>query len=513
MSRSVSKGGKRRKYSDLDDSQKSIKLFCVLDTSRQNTESQNKLRADHTTASNFVPRKKQALLAPFDAKASNTNCFKIKKMGSKFARIKDNCASTSSSGEMESELELIESCERAELSLSQEKLKRRNNNVGSSGSKVDLSQPENTGGCSDSELEIIECCERAELSLSQEKLKRRNDNVGSSGSVIDLSQPENTGGCSDSELEIIECCERAELSFSQEKLKRRKSNANCAQPESIIGGCSSSEGESDLEIIECCKRAELSLSQEKLKGRKSNPNHSQTESIIGGCSSSKEEDFELEIVYENTGNNCNIKTEDEKGYLGNTNKVRKLKDKTAATKRQLLLQFNMLDEFEAGENDMEMFEACKQAELSASNSSSFNAHLDKKAGDSSNMFGLFGTTSSDEDEIDACFDKEMENYRRRSYFNEIPDEILENIFCQMPLIDLLTNLSLVCKRWRQIISCDKFLLWKKRYYRYKYHFESRMEIDLLLVQEQLHIPTIFPEQLCRYLLLLSLIVLLLLVVQ
>ncbi len=57
MSRSVSKGGKRRKYSDLDDSQKSIKLFCVLDTSRQNTESQNKLRADHTTASNFVPRK------------------------------------------------------------------------------------------------------------------------------------------------------------------------------------------------------------------------------------------------------------------------------------------------------------------------------------------------------------------------------------------------------------------------------------------------------------------------
>ena len=79
----------------------------------------------------------------------------------------------------------------------------------------------------------------------------------------------------------------------------------------------------------------------------------------------------------------------------------------------------------------------------------------------------------------------------------MPDEMLESIFCQLPLIDLLASLSLVCKRWYQIISSEKFLLWKKTYYHYKYSFDSRREIDNLLAEAQLHIPPVFPSQLCR----------------
>ncbi|CAB3978993.1 F-box DNA helicase 1-like [Paramuricea clavata] len=577
MTTSGSKGRKRRRYNNLDDSQKSIKLFCVWNTDHKNTKSQNKLRpASSETVSKItskpVARKKQTLLAPFD-KTNNPNCFKIKKMdcwnsksnGSNFVQIEnDGCINHSE--EIESELQLIDCCERAELSLSQEKQKCKNDNVRSSLNDCHLSQTENIGRCSDNELEIIECCERAELSLSQEKLKRKNDNVRSSPNDCNLSQTENIGGPSDNELEIIECCERAELSLSQEKLKRRNGNVrsspndcdlsqtenigahcsdseleiiecceraelslsekklkhrkerkskanfgNFSQTKCIFGGCSSSEErESEIEIIECCDRAELSLSKEKLKHRKSVANDDtsvQNENIFGGCSSSKPKDPELEIVYEKAGSNVRIKTEN----------VQKSNGKTSARKRQLLPQFNKnasatsnlnyshqaqprktnsFDDFDIEENDLEILEVCRKAELSASQTS---LPPDKKARNSPNMFGLFGITSSDEEDMDVCFDKEMENFSRRAYFNEIPDEILETIFCQLPLIDLLTNLSLVCKRWNRLISCEKFLLWKKRYYRYKYSFESRKEIDDLFIQEQLNVPSIFPSQLFRFL--------------
>ena len=103
--------------------------------------------------------------------------------------------------------------------------------------------------------------------------------------------------------------------------------------------------------------------------------------------------------------------------------------------------------------------------------------------------------SSAEDR-DSSFDG-MKYYSRRSYFNEMPDELLENVFFQLPLVDLLMSLSLVCKRWYQIISGEKYLFWKKKYYRYKYFYDSREEVDHMLAEAQLHVPQIFPSQLCR----------------
>ena len=51
------------------------------------------------------------------------------------------------------------------------------------------------------------------------------------------------------------------------------------------------------------------------------------------------------------------------------------------------------------------------------------------------------------EEMDSCFDGKIKYCTRRSYFNEMPDELLENVFFHLPLVELLMSLSLVCKRW------------------------------------------------------------------
>ncbi|KAM9028804.1 F-box DNA helicase 1 isoform 1-T1 [Ara ararauna] len=48
----------------------------------------------------------------------------------------------------------------------------------------------------------------------------------------------------------------------------------------------------------------------------------------------------------------------------------------------------------------------------------------------------------------------------------LPVEVLRNIFAFLPVIDLYQNLSLVCHRWRDIVSDPLFIPWKKLYHRY-----------------------------------------------
>ncbi|XP_051468115.1 F-box DNA helicase 1 isoform X4 [Apus apus] len=49
---------------------------------------------------------------------------------------------------------------------------------------------------------------------------------------------------------------------------------------------------------------------------------------------------------------------------------------------------------------------------------------------------------------------------------ELPVEVLRNIFAFLPVTDLYQNLSLVCRCWREIISDPLFIPWKKLYHRY-----------------------------------------------
>ncbi|XP_060543035.1 F-box DNA helicase 1 [Pantherophis guttatus] len=67
-------------------------------------------------------------------------------------------------------------------------------------------------------------------------------------------------------------------------------------------------------------------------------------------------------------------------------------------------------------------------------------------------FGLLGTTSGDD--------------VPQGTMEKLPDEILQQVFALVPLVDLLQNLCLVCRRWKRIISDVKFIPWKKVYYQY-----------------------------------------------
>ena len=380
--------------------------------------------------------------------------------------------------EKESGLEMIECCEQAELTLSQEK-RQSDNNGRSNTFYNNVTKGVNVDGWfsseeKESELEMIECCEQAELTLSQEK--RQSDNNGRSNTFYNnVAKGVNVDGWSgseekESELEVIECCEQAELALSQEKRRSDKNNrpntGTCysnVTKANVDGWPGSEEKESELEMIECCEKAELTLSQEKKQSDnngRSNICYNSVTKGVDGWFSSEEKESELEIIeccekveltssQKKSRHKLGRKAENnEKDCLNNMNKVRKPSIETIrrATETRNMngkLQTKVMNKFEIDTNDLdqEKEEVCKQVELS--------------------------------------------------------DEMLENIFCQLPLVDLLLSLSLVCTRWYRIISNEKFLVWKKRYYRYKYSFDSRKEINDLLAEAQLHIPSIFPSQLCR----------------
>ncbi|KAL7882540.1 hypothetical protein SRHO_G00001980 [Serrasalmus rhombeus] len=66
-------------------------------------------------------------------------------------------------------------------------------------------------------------------------------------------------------------------------------------------------------------------------------------------------------------------------------------------------------------------------------------------------------------------------------FQDLPEEILSVIFAHLPADDLYRHVSLVCHRWREIITDPQFMPWKKLYYRYeKWEEEAVKEVKALL---------------------------------
>ncbi|XP_073185002.1 F-box DNA helicase 1 isoform X4 [Lepidochelys kempii] len=66
-------------------------------------------------------------------------------------------------------------------------------------------------------------------------------------------------------------------------------------------------------------------------------------------------------------------------------------------------------------------------------------------------FGLLGTSCGKEPQ---------------GHIDQLPNEVLRIIFSFLPVTDLYLNLSLVCHRWREIVSDPLFILWKKLYRQY-----------------------------------------------
>ncbi|WAR27074.1 FBH1-like protein [Mya arenaria] len=62
----------------------------------------------------------------------------------------------------------------------------------------------------------------------------------------------------------------------------------------------------------------------------------------------------------------------------------------------------------------------------------------------SDKYGLLGTGSYP-----------RENSEKVNYFERLPPEVLENIFCQLPMLDLSLNSNRVCSQWNSIIGNEK----------------------------------------------------------
>lgn len=78
----------------------------------------------------------------------------------------------------------------------------------------------------------------------------------------------------------------------------------------------------------------------------------------------------------------------------------------------------------------------------------------KTKSSSSSTFGLFGGDIIDSDEED-----DSQDFNQCSTdLTHLPVEILENILCQLPIVDLMLNCALVCRQWYNIISKDSVSL-------------------------------------------------------
>ncbi|XP_022801523.1 F-box DNA helicase 1-like [Stylophora pistillata] len=115
------------------------------------------------------------------------------------------------------------------------------------------------------------------------------------------------------------------------------------------------------------------------------------------------------------------------------------------------------------------------------NSESFQSTKQVKTKSSSrSTFGLVGGDINDFDEED-----DSQDFNHCStHFTQLPVEIMENIFCQLPMVDLMLNCALVCRQWYDIISQDSFIPWKKKYFLLKNKDSSSEDVMIELLERK-----------------------------
>lgn len=69
---------------------------------------------------------------------------------------------------------------------------------------------------------------------------------------------------------------------------------------------------------------------------------------------------------------------------------------------------------------------------------------DKRGSQSHDKYGLLGSGSYPKEDTEKV-----------NYFEWLPLEVIENIFCQLPLLDLCLNINRVCLQWNDIIADEK----------------------------------------------------------
>ncbi|KAK3581277.1 hypothetical protein CHS0354_033010 [Potamilus streckersoni] len=138
----------------------------------------------------------------------------------------------------------------------------------------------------------------------------------------------------------------------------------------------------------------------------------------------------------------------------------------------------------------------KQRKLGKDYSFDMNVMFDSDMDDTSNhncsdKYGLLGTGH-------VPVDVENDN-RKVNYFEYLPFEVIENILCQLPMLDLCLNSNRVCLAWNQIISDSKFVPWKKLYHKLKKGIgNSKQEIQELMQKNGMMGPSTYLASLIRF---------------
>ncbi|KAL5013331.1 hypothetical protein ScPMuIL_007601 [Solemya velum] len=243
----------------------------------------------------------------------------------------------------------------------------------------------------------------------------------------------------------------AKKSAPQEVTKSTGTFTTCSQ----VGGCPKSV---DIDASQCSPQRKRSKMFSPIK--QFSPNSRLIYVSDSSPTSSPQESAKVE--------NCAVKKlfdAQKKLNHNHTNVIRKRPVKRCKTKKT--------------RNDSKLKnDLCNYMEISDSSCSSI---VNESSGDEkehtfrvSDKYGLLGTGHSSnllkKPILSTC-----------NHFDRLPLEVVENIFCMLPMLDLCLNSNRVCTAWNVIISNSKFVPWKKRYHMIKKDVgESRIHVRALM---------------------------------
>ncbi|XP_068713837.1 F-box DNA helicase 1-like [Montipora foliosa] len=185
--------------------------------------------------------------------------------------------------------------------------------------------------------------------------------------------------------------------------------------------------------------------------------------------------------------------------ISNSSKSNKLSHKSSKKEGIESLHVN------TSPSNSEGSESPHEADKKLASSSSESSDSSRKAGKkkprkrkkmSSARSSMYGLVKGDESDTEDDSDDSTPPVKE---FSHLPEEIMENIFCQLPVIDLMLNCVLVCQQWNRIITRYSFIPWKKKYFRLKKKDpECEDEMTELLDQEGLLELELFPTNLASF---------------
>lgn len=128
----------------------------------------------------------------------------------------------------------------------------------------------------------------------------------------------------------------------------------------------------------------------------------------------------------------------------------KKRQKTEKKQRHLKLKNDLSTYIEISDNSCSSF--------SNENSEDESKHGSYAPSGVSDRYGLLGTGRSSQLLNESC----LTSASTCNYFDRLPLEVVENIFCMLPMLDLCLNSNRVCTSWSKIISADKVCLYNTK---------------------------------------------------